>query len=377
MAESPRGALWEQLLLAQTVYQLGASPPVWARVADALHAHPLVREAAPDAAWSAEQCADTWHALMRTHDLTDASDAHAPRPGRPAQLALAQRLYGARLTELHEQIQHKETQFRYAAPLTPSELHQRLLDLEAGKLDAQLAEEHGVSLTSSPSRKRPADAQEAADDEEEINEHLQVEQDLLGAAPADAARTAGDDAREERASAQPTTTYKSRTRRRTAEASRTPSPARGGRRSRGRSPEASEHSANEDAADGVSDAERDKTRRRTTQVLLMLHNQVSNHTHGNLFHQAIKEVDAPHYYALVKHPMDLKLIKQRIKEGAIASMPELRHALSLMFANALMYNRPDTEVHRMANEMRLATDEVRTHGRPPLTQMLDQFEHTA
>lgn len=260
---------------------------------------------------------------------------------------------------------------------SPSELHQRLLDLEAGKLDAQLAEEHGVSLTPSPSRKRPADAQEAADDEEEINEHLQVEQDLLGAAPADAARAAGDDAREERASAQPTTTYKSRTRRRTAEASRTPSPARGGRRSRGRSPEASEHSANEDAADGVSDAERDKTRRRTTQVLLMLHNQVSNHTHGNLFHQAIKEVDAPHYYALVKHPMDLKLIKQRIKEGAIASMPELRHALSLMFANALMYNRPDTEVHRMANEMRLATDEVRTHGRLPLTQMLDQFEHTA
>ena len=246
------------------------------------------------------------------------------------------------------------------SPYSPSELHQRLLDLEAGKLDAQLAEEHGLARAASP-RKRPADADADADDDEEINEHRQVEQDLLGAAPAaapDAARSGAEAAGHERASAQPTTTYKSRARRRTAEASRTPSPVRG-RRSRGRTPEASEHSAGEEAGDGVSDAERDKTRRRTTQVLLMLHNQVSNHTHGNLFHQAIKEVDAPHYYALVKRPMDLKLIKQRIKEGAIASMPELRHALSLMFANALMYNRPDTEVHRMANEMRLATDEVR------------------
>ena len=90
----------------------------------------------------------------------------------------------------------------------------------------------------------------------------------------------------------------------------------------------------------------------------MLHNQVSNHTHANLFDQPIKEMDAPNYYTVIKQPMDLKLMKQRIKEGAITSSMDLRRAFSLMFANALMYNHPGTEVHRMANEMRVATDEI-------------------
>ena len=85
--------------------------------------------------------------------------------------------------------------------------------------------------------------------------------------------------------------------------------------------------ANDNTHDKLSDAERDKNRRRMMQLLLMLHNQVSNHTHANLFHQPIKEVDAPDYYTVVKQPTDLKLIKQRIKEGLIASSVELRLSL--------------------------------------------------
>jgi bromodomain-containing protein 8 len=60
----------------------------------------------------------------------------------------------------------------------------------------------------------------------------------------------------------------------------------------------------------------------------------------------------------VRHPLDLKTIKARVKEGRIASASQLRRALSHMFANALIYNRPGTEVHRMATEMRDAAEEV-------------------
>ncbi|WFD03642.1 hypothetical protein MOBT1_002335 [Malassezia obtusa] len=373
MADSPEGALWEQLLLAQTVYQLAASPPAWEKVSDMLCKHPIMLEIQKNPTWTADKCETTWRALMLMHKIVEADDAKAPRTGRKAQLALAQVLYGARLAQLHEQIQEKETKFRCVWSVSPSELHERLQNLESGKLDEELCRDNGIRMEASPSpsRKRAADAPASADDSDEVNEHLQVEQDLLGSDQAADAPKTEEPEREERASTQPTNTYKSRARRRTessgraAEASRTPSPTRSTRRSRGRSPEVSEQSAGEEGSEAVSDAERDKTRRRTTQILLMLHNQVSNHTHGNLFHQAIKEVDAPNYYELIKQPMDLKLIKQRIKEGTIASMLDLRQALSLMFANALMYNRPDTEVHRMANEMRLATDE-----------MLDQFEDT-
>lgn len=258
---------------------------------------------------------------------------------------------------------------------SPSDLHQRLQDLESGKLDERLREEAGIP-EETPRRKRRAEAPDtSADDDDEADEHLQVEQDLLGDEGPAEAHVPETPEREER-TPQPATTYKSRARRRTESRgrsltadeslSRTPSPGRSSRRSRRATPEADEHSASEDGhgTDGVSDAERGKSRRRTTQVLLMLHNEVSNHTHGNLFHQAIKEADAPDYYSLIKQPMDLKLIKQRIKEGTIASALDLRRALSLMFANALMYNRPDTEVHRMANEMRLATDEVRARSLP-------------
>ena len=71
--------------------------------------------------------------------------------------------------------------------------------------------------------------------------------------------------------------------------------------------------------------------------------------------------DAPGYYSLIKSPVDTRQIKQRIKEGTIASPLELRHALTLMFANALMYNRPGTTVHHMAADMRISTEEVCPH----------------
>ncbi|MCO5589536.1 hypothetical protein L7F22_043504 [Adiantum nelumboides] len=119
-----------------------------------------------------------------------------------------------------------------------------------------------------------------------------------------------------------------------------------------------------------SDAEREKAaqvmeKRRMEKVLMMLLNEVSNHTHGNLFHAPIKESDAPDYYTLIRHPLDLKTIKTRIKEGRITSATQLRRALMQMFANSLIYNRPGSEIHRMALEMRDAAED-----------MLDRFEQT-
>lgn len=99
-------------------------------------------------------------------------------------------------------------------------------------------------------------------------------------------------------------------------------------------------------------------KRKTAHLLSMLLTEVSNHTHGNLFHAPIKEQDAPDYYTLIKNPLDIKTIKARIKEGSIASAKQLRKALAGMFANSLIYNRPGTEVHRMASEMFAASEEI-------------------
>ncbi|WFD31967.1 hypothetical protein MSPP1_003009 [Malassezia sp. CBS 17886] len=434
--------LSEQLLLAQAAHQTGAAPPAWDTVSTLLRAHPLIRAApradaaaqdgaAPDARYAARSCETMWREMMREQDIVDA--AGAPRMDRAAQLALAQSLYAARLTELQDAIADKERLFR--------ELHGRMCGLEAGDSGDRTAQPPPPATTPPPAPlgqertpQRPLSDDDKDDDE-------RVEQDLLGAlegvagAPERVPGTPGasppanggaesDGSAEETAGARgdgagsgeeagasgdeagprrdeagatgaehaaapsdahtekriagthaATATYSSaRTRRRAAaDAARAKSAARdetpGATDGPVDTPEpptdtpepptdTPEPPAADTDTEVAFDAERDKTRRRTMQLLLMVHSQVSNHTHGNLFHQAIKEADAPDYYELVKQPVDLKLIKQRIKEGSISSAIELRRALSLMFANALMYNQPGTEVYRMANEMRMATNEI-------------------
>lgn len=108
--------LWEQLLLAQAVYQVAASPPEWEKVASLLSTHPLVQEKKTQ--WNAGQCEQAWKSLMLGYAITEEGDAQAPKSGRNAQLALAQKLYAARLGEIHEQIKEKETKFRYVPSLT-------------------------------------------------------------------------------------------------------------------------------------------------------------------------------------------------------------------------------------------------------------------
>ena len=83
----------------------------------------------------------------------------------------------------------------------------------------------------------------------------------------------------------------------------------------------------------------------------MLHEQISQHRNGNIFHNPIKTSEAPDYYRVVKRPIDLKTIKARIRDGAIASTAEFHRDILLMFANSMMYNQPETDIHQMAAEV--------------------------
>jgi len=86
-------------------------------------------------------------------------------------------------------------------------------------------------------------------------------------------------------------------------------------------------------------------------VITMLHSQISQHRNGNIFHNPIKDSEAPDYHEIVRRPMDLKTIKTRIKDGAISNSDEYQREIYIMFANAAMYNRPNSDVYRMTQEM--------------------------
>jgi bromodomain-containing protein 8 len=83
----------------------------------------------------------------------------------------------------------------------------------------------------------------------------------------------------------------------------------------------------------------------------MVHQQIYQHRGGNIFHNPIKKSEAPDYYEIVRRPMDLKTVKARIKDGVISSADHFKRDVFLMFANAIMYNRPGTSVNDIAAEV--------------------------
>jgi len=88
----------------------------------------------------------------------------------------------------------------------------------------------------------------------------------------------------------------------------------------------------------------------------MVHQQIYQHRGGNIFHNPIKKSEAPDYYEIVRRPMDLKTVKSRIKDGVISSADHFKRDVFLMFANAIMYNRPGTSVNDIAAEMMVESE---------------------
>jgi bromodomain-containing protein 8 len=98
---------------------------------------------------------------------------------------------------------------------------------------------------------------------------------------------------------------------------------------------------------------RTEEQKRFQNVIGMLHSQISQHRNGNIFHNPIKKSEAPDYHDIVKRPIDLKTIKVKVKDGIITNSLEYQRDILLMFANAMMYNRPGSDVHAMAEDVRI------------------------
>ncbi|KIK68102.1 hypothetical protein GYMLUDRAFT_36932 [Collybiopsis luxurians FD-317 M1] len=115
--------------------------------------------------------------------------------------------------------------------------------------------------------------------------------------------------------------------------------------------------AEDDDGPGPSSSRRrrqdNQASKRFQNVIGMLHSQISAHRNGTIFHNPIKNSEAPDYHEIVKRPMDLKTIKSKIKDGIISNSLEFQRDIYLMFANAMMYNRPGSDVYNMAEDMML------------------------
>ena len=94
---------------------------------------------------------------------------------------------------------------------------------------------------------------------------------------------------------------------------------------------------------------KDEKSKRFKSACLLVLDKITDHKTGNLFLRRIKELD---YEDVVKVPMYLDLVKARIKDGTIKNVIDFHRDLTLICANAVMYNQEGSDIYNMALEFK-------------------------
>lgn len=82
-------------------------------------------------------------------------------------------------------------------------------------------------------------------------------------------------------------------------------------------------------------------------------NKLRTHQFGWVFNNPVDAValKIPDYYTVIKHPMDLGTIKNKLSSGAYSSPLGFVADVRLTFTNAMTYNPPGNDVHVMADKL--------------------------
>ena len=79
--------------------------------------------------------------------------------------------------------------------------------------------------------------------------------------------------------------------------------------------------------------------------------QMHGSIHSTFFKDPVRAGDALNYFEIVKRPMDLKTLLQKVKAGQVTCTAEFKRDVALIFANAVMYNGTNHDVARDARAM--------------------------
>ncbi|XP_060127482.1 protein polybromo-1 isoform X2 [Zootoca vivipara] len=78
----------------------------------------------------------------------------------------------------------------------------------------------------------------------------------------------------------------------------------------------------------------------------------TGHLISELFQKLPSKVQYPDYYAIIKEPIDLKTIAQRIQNGSYKSIHAMAKDIDLLVKNAKTYNEPGSQVFKDANAIK-------------------------
>lgn len=80
---------------------------------------------------------------------------------------------------------------------------------------------------------------------------------------------------------------------------------------------------------------------------------VKAHKHAWIFADPVDPVklNIPDYFTIIKRPMDLGTVKANMDNGTITTPEQFKDDVILTFANAMKYNPPEHDVHKMAKSL--------------------------
>ncbi|XVF87240.1 hypothetical protein PTKIN_Ptkin18bG0103000 [Pterospermum kingtungense] len=98
---------------------------------------------------------------------------------------------------------------------------------------------------------------------------------------------------------------------------------------------------------------RRKMDRSMTQQCSELLKALMKHPAGWVFNQPVDPIalNIPDYFTIIKNPMDLGTIKSKLVKNTYLGVQEFVDDVKLTFSNAMLYNPPSNNVHKMAEEM--------------------------
>ncbi|XP_061779568.1 protein polybromo-1-like [Nerophis lumbriciformis] len=85
---------------------------------------------------------------------------------------------------------------------------------------------------------------------------------------------------------------------------------------------------------------------------VVIYSDPSGHVVSELFQKLPSKVHYPDYYAVIKEPIDLTMIAQRIQMGYYKSVNAMAKDIDLMAKNAKTYNEPGSQVFKDANTIK-------------------------
>ena len=108
--------------------------------------------------------------------------------------------------------------------------------------------------------------------------------------------------------------------------------------------------------DENDDKKKDEKWKNWKRTAMMIWHKIADHKYGNVFMNSAKQEQIPGYTDIVKKPMSLLMIKNRIRDGEIRTTSEFFRDVLLVFTNAIMFNPEDSDLNRMAKEIKQSTE---------------------